>query len=909
MSMKRFFLSSLVLLLAASTADAQTREACCFADEGCRFLTAQDCVAQGGQPQGGFDCSFGATCCVTACCLPDDTCEELTLADCQLNRGGVWQGPGTTCATSDCVQGACCLQLSGLSCIIATEAFCSQFIGIFQGPGTTCETTDCSAVSAQTGACCAFDGTCVTLTAVDCFSQPGLFQGPGTDCATAACEPSEGCCLNFSSQSLCVELPPTICSAAGGFPQGPGTSCSSTTACCLPDGTCTQLANLDCFARGGFSQPCGQDCASTTCEPFEACCFADACVTTPPSLCRQQGGVPKGVGTSCASFQCPSGIGACCLSDGTCEQLSSADCRARPGDYQGEGSSCASCVSQNQACCFGEDPCAGAFCFVFDPNQCAALGGNPLGLGTTCEEGCPRTALEACCFSDGFCADIKPIDCLGSGGISQGPGSTCSTTTCTPPPVPLGACCFGPMACEIITEADCTGGGGTWLGANTGCPTQTFSQDFQEPGGEVFTHVIGVVVDCPVPTTRFRAARNFIAANGSKLDPWKSPASTDPGMMCHNFGVAASPAIPPDFFGVGSVAFTGSVCLEGVPLGTVDLTSAGFGMVAAGDADTLIKRSADPFSRCELPSSTEQTVNIEVVALSLRSIAPITVNFGDGSTMQFDVTVDLSPTPAAVGSLTAVKTHCNGGTYTSMLFVQPRFTFTNVNNTAEFFVLDTADAGTTAVMLDATSTPANWVADLHPSLGAQELVPTDFHPGVAESPGAIRIDCDCNNNDIRDACDFESGISLDCDRNLVPDECQDDSDADGVIDACDNCPNDNPDDSDGDGICDGSDLCPGFDDNVDADNDGKPDGCDNCPNDANPDQADGDGDGTGDACEPPPAGQPNPPPADLPDPPAGQPNADECGDGMCGMGMGMTMPLMLISLGWMRRRRMHVRER
>jgi hypothetical protein len=53
----------------------------------------------------------------------------------------------------------------------------------------------------------------------------------------------------------------------------------------------------------------------------------------------------------------------------------------------------------------------------------------------------------------------------------------------------------------------------------------------------------------------------------------------------------------------------------------------------------------------------------------------------------------------------------------------------------------------------------------------------------------------------------------------------------------------------------------------DTDGDGLVDACDNCPNNANADQADADGDGMGDACEPttplvtPPAGN-NPPPSD-----------------------------------------------
>ncbi|MHC4443350.1 MAG: choice-of-anchor Q domain-containing protein, partial [Planctomycetota bacterium] len=58
-----------------------------------------------------------------------------------------------------------------------------------------------------------------------------------------------------------------------------------------------------------------------------------------------------------------------------------------------------------------------------------------------------------------------------------------------------------------------------------------------------------------------------------------------------------------------------------------------------------------------------------------------------------------------------------------------------------------------------------------------------------------------------------------------------DDDDDGVINECDNCPNNiNPD-------------------QIDADNDGLGDVCDNCPNFINPDQADCDGDGIGDACD------------------------------------------------------------
>ena len=148
------------------------------------------------------------------------------------------------------------------------------------------------------------------------------------------------------------------------------------------------------------------------------------------------------------------------------------------------------------------------------------------------------------------------------------------------------------------------------------------------------------------------------------------------------------------------------------------------------------------------------------------------------------------------------------------------------------------------------------------------------------SNSVFKIAPDCNTNGIDDATDIATSTSQDCNANGIPDECETDSDGDGTPDDCDNCPNDrNKTDP---GIC----GC-GVSD-VDTDGDGAADCNDNCPALANEDQADSDGDGVGDVCEP---------------PPAGQTTADDCG---CGNGMDgmMVMPMTLLGIGWMRRRRL-----
>nr|CAB3266941.1 trhombospondin Bi precursor [Phallusia mammillata] len=130
---------------------------------------------------------------------------------------------------------------------------------------------------------------------------------------------------------------------------------------------------------------------------------------------------------------------------------------------------------------------------------------------------------------------------------------------------------------------------------------------------------------------------------------------------------------------------------------------------------------------------------------------------------------------------------------------------------------------------------------------------------------------DSDNDGIGDACDGDADnddvTNMEDNCVLVPNADQQNSDSDSHGDACDNCPNVKnskqldqdtngvgdvcDDDIDGDGIPNTSDNCdytPNHDQG-DMDNDGVGDACDNCPSQSNAMQIDTDNDLVGDVCD------------------------------------------------------------
>ena len=169
--------------------------------------------------------------------------------------------------------------------------------------------------------------------------------------------------------------------------------------------------------------------------------------------------------------------------------------------------------------------------------------------------------------------------------------------------------------------------------------------------------VVGLFV-----TTKSRAAMSlYIQAGNDEFE------TTGNGETYHNF--QASP-VPAGFFGAGSNQYAGLVPLVGVPLNP-----------QVNDTDTIIHRNSDVIT----PGST----TINMTALNLAGINPITVSYQDNHTETWTVRVNLSDVKASGGSMSF---NSDGSAFDSSLSVFPKFTFTRVSDGATK-VLDTGGSG------------------------------------------------------------------------------------------------------------------------------------------------------------------------------------------------------------------------
>ncbi|MDO8629490.1 MAG: hypothetical protein Q7R41_03265, partial [Phycisphaerales bacterium] len=176
-----------------------------------------------------------------------------------------------------------------------------------------------------------------------------------------------------------------------------------------------------------------------------------------------------------------------------------------------------------------------------------------------------------------------------------------------------------------------------------------------------------------------------------------------------SFGTADVPAIPAGFFDPGSDPFSGDVNMQ------------------PGPNDTLIQRSGAIV--CPIVGLCN-VVQTEIVALDLVSASPITVT--GGGPPSWNVKVGLSVMPQSLGTLTATKTHANGGTWDAVIHVLPRLTFTEVGNPGNVKTIDYGLEPIPGLVVNFTG--ADWVINLGPLLVGTIAAPNDgnFVPGVQE---------------------------------------------------------------------------------------------------------------------------------------------------------------------------------
>lgn len=170
-----------------------------------------------------------------------------------------------------------------------------------------------------------------------------------------------------------------------------------------------------------------------------------------------------------------------------------------------------------------------------------------------------------------------------------------------------------------------------------------------------------------------------------------------------------------DHFGPGSDPFDG-----GVPADASAIPSHPDCPGDLGNTSMLIKR----LNVAVLPGPpSSDVIDVEIVALSLVSVDPITVTYNGGLNPElWNVKIELSPSLPSTGTMTIRQEHANGGTFDASILLQPYFTFERVSD-GEIRTLD--GVGIYQDLIEAIDVP--WVYN-DPTLSCPSCV-TNFLPG------------------------------------------------------------------------------------------------------------------------------------------------------------------------------------
>jgi len=160
------------------------------------------------------------------------------------------------------------------------------------------------------------------------------------------------------------------------------------------------------------------------------------------------------------------------------------------------------------------------------------------------------------------------------------------------------------------------------------------------------------------------------------------PAGYDQFSTPANGGTQETLTLPAGFFtdsaGSGSAEFTGNVVYEGGPA------------VSGYSGDTVIERT-------ETVQGSGQTP-LQVIGLNLAGVSPITVQFADGTSASYAVSVSQSPSVASTGTMIFAA----GNTFTNTLAINRAYTFTPKIGLPVFY--DAAANGWPAIPLSSSGT-------------------------------------------------------------------------------------------------------------------------------------------------------------------------------------------------------------